>query len=312
MKNWWLWVGSCLFLVAVPCFGADIGIVTVVDGKPKVLRGTTWYKLIEGGAVRDGDVVDAPENSQFELEMVDGGAVSIVGPGALYAVSMSPRVAKTPALGEFFVTRGWLKFTTKPTTTRLRIRATAGTIATSNATAVANVTPETMEVFVESGLAKVSEPGKLLPEGPAGDVKDGGFASRAPGKPFVVTGRASTQFVAALPRDFMDPLPMRASKYKAGALELSPDREATYADAQPWLSGPYRAAFVKRFEPKLADPAFRAAAAANSKATPEWAVVQPTAVPMPAPTTTTKAAEAPKEKPAEERTWRWPWESNKK
>jgi len=179
MKNCWLLVGSCIFLAAVPCFGADVGIVTLVDGKARVLRGTTWYKLIEGGAVRDGDVVDAPETGQFQLELADGGAVSLVGPGALYAVSMTPRGGKTPALAELMITRGWIKFTTKPTTTRLRLRTPAGSIATTNATAVADITPDAMEIFVESGVAKVSEPGKLLPEGPAGDVKDGGFASRA-------------------------------------------------------------------------------------------------------------------------------------
>jgi hypothetical protein len=60
-------------------------------------------------------------------------------------------------------------------------------------------------------------------------------------------------------------------------------------------------AFTKRFEPKLADPAFKAAAEANSTATPEW-----TAVAKPPP----KPPEPPKEeKKAEpERTWHWPWE----
>ena len=165
-----------------------------------------------------------------------------------------------------------------------------------------------MEVFVETGLAKLTEPGKPGVDN-AGDVRDGGFAARGAGKSFIISGRAPSQFVGALPRDFMDPLPTRVAKFKSGPIELAVDREATYVDAQPWLAGPYRAAFLKRFEPKLADPSFRAAAAANSKTTPEWATVQPPAgSPPPA-----KAAEAAKEKPAEpERTWRWPWESSKK
>ena len=93
-------------------------------------------------------------------------------------------------------------------------------------------------------------------EGAAGEVKGGGFASRSAGKPFAYAERAPSAFVAALPRDFMDPLPLRAARF-ATAREPVPDREATYSEVQAWLSGPYRIAFVKRFEPKLADPNFR-------------------------------------------------------
>jgi hypothetical protein len=86
------------------------------------------------------------------------------------------------------------------------------------------------------------------------------------------------------------------------------EREATYADVQSWLSGPYRVSFMKRFEPKLADPAFKAAVEANSKATPEWVTVA-----KPEPPTPPAKVEPPKEeKKAEpERTWRWPWEKAK-
>jgi len=309
MKAFWFLLGACLFVAAGPCFSADVGIVTVLDGKARILRGTTWYKLAEGGAVRDGDVVDAPDNAQFQIELTDGGAVSVIGPGALYVASYAARDAKQSAAAEFMLTRGWFKFTTKPSATRLRIRSPLGTVAASNATGVARVSADAMEVFIETGVAKLTEAGKPGVDN-AGDVRDGGFAARATGKPFVISGRAPSQFVAALPRDFMDPLPSRAAKFKSGPIELAVDREATYVDAQPWLAGPYRAAFVKRFEPKLTDPSFRAAAAANGKTPPEWATMQP---PAAVPAAPVKAAEAPKEKPAEpERTWRWPWESNKK
>jgi hypothetical protein len=307
MKAFWLCLGSCLFLAAGPCISADVGIVTVLDGKARILRGTTWYKLAEGGAVRDGDVIDAPETAQFQIELSDGGAVSVIGPGALYVASYAARDAKQTAAAEFMLTRGWFKFTTKPSTTRLRIRTSLGTVAATNATAVARVTPDVMEVFVESGVSKLTEAGKPGIDN-AGDVRDGGFAARAAGRSFVISGRAPSQFVAALPRDFMDPLPTRAAKFKSGPIELSVDREATYVDAQAWLAGPYRSAFVKRFEPKLTDPSFRAAAA-NSKSAPEWAIPPVAATPVPP----TKPADVAKEKPAEpERTWRWPWEPSKK
>ena len=77
---------------------------------------------------------------------------------------------------------------------------------------------------------------------------------------------------------------------------------------QSWLTGPYRVSFMKRFEPKLADPAFKAAAEANSKATPEWVTVAQRRAPPPPPPAA-KVDPPKEEKKAEpERTWRWPWE----
>jgi hypothetical protein len=305
MKNSWLWVGCCLLLVAMPGLGADVGTITILDGKPKLLRATTWLSLAEGVRIRDGDVIDLPDKSQVQVEMNDGGALAVIGPGALYAVSATPRDAKQSGTAEFVVTRGWMKLDTKPKTTRLRVRTALGAITASDAAAVARVAPEALDVFVESGIARLSDAGKA--DGSGGEIKAGGFASRVPGKPFSFDARANSQFIGALPRDFMDPLPLRATKFASLRVEPAVDREATYAEVQPWLSGPYRAAFIKRFEPKLADPSFRAAAEANSKANPEWTSVAKAKVEPP------KEAEKEKEKEKEkakepERTWRWPWE----
>ena len=100
MKTSWFGLGCLIFLVAAPCFGADIGMVTLVDGKPKVLHGTAWFNLSEGVRVRDGDTLDVPDKGQLQLELTDGGAVSVVGPGALYAASLTPRDAKQASLAE--------------------------------------------------------------------------------------------------------------------------------------------------------------------------------------------------------------------
>ncbi len=301
MKTTWLWFG-CLWLVAAtPCLGADVGTVTLLDGKPRLLRGTTWFALVEGARIRDSDVIDVPDKALAQLEMTDGGALSLIGPGALYAVATTPGDAKQRPATEFWLTRGWLKVDTKPTATRLRIRSGLGSILTSDAAAVLRLTGDTLDVFVETGNARAVEPGKSDSAGV--DVKAGGFASRGAGKPFASAERAPSAFVAALPRDFMDALPLRAARF-ANAREPVMDREASYADVQSWLSGPYRVSFMKRFEPKLADPAFKAAADANSKATPEWVTVAKP--PPPPPATVEPPKEEKKAEPA--RTWRWPWE----
>ncbi|HVS56250.1 MAG TPA: hypothetical protein VHJ55_08335 [Casimicrobiaceae bacterium] len=310
MKTSWFGLGCLIFLVAAPCLGADIGIVTLVDGKPKVLRGTAWFILSEGVRVRDGDTLDVPDKGQVQLELPDGGAVSVIGPGALYAASLTPRDAKQPALAELYLTRGWLKLDTKPPGARARIRTPLGTVMASDAAAVMHLTGDAIEMFVETGSVKMTEAAK--PDASGSETKAGGYAARAAGKPVESATRAPSAFVATMPRDFMDPLPKRASKFASARADPAPDRDATFPEAQPWLTGPYRAAFMKRFEPKLADPAFRTAAEANSKVVPEWntVVAKPKAEPAPPPP---PPKEKEKEKPKEpERTWHWPWETPRK
>ena len=298
MKRSLTWLAGFLFLIAVPCFGAETGAVTLLFGQPKLLRGTTWFNLKEGVRLRDGDVIDLPASGQLQIEFADGGAVGIIGPGALYIIAASARDAKQPGSTEFQLTRGWLKFATKPPGPRLRVRAPLGTIATSEAVAVVHA-GDGFEAFVETGAVRLSDVGKIELTG--GEIKAGGFASRSAGKPLTTERRPPATFVAALPRDFMDPLPVRAARFAATKVDPVADHEATFAEAQPWLTGPYRASFLKRFQARLDDPAFRDAMASSGKAPPEWNA-----------TTAPPKAEAPPPPPAAkaepERKFRWPWE----
>jgi hypothetical protein len=102
------------------------------------------------------------------------------------------------------------------------------------------------------------------------EVKGGDFAIRAADRPFATAGAAPQKFVAAMPRHFRDPLPARAAQYQVARVQLVADRPISYADAEPWLTGPYRRIFLKRFQPRLADPEFRGSAMAKLQAYPEW------------------------------------------
>ena len=269
MKTMWL-AGCCLFLASALCYGADVGVVTILDGNARLLRGTSWHKLIEGVRLQDGDVIDAAD-AQVQIELSAGPIVNLVGPAELFAASAGSREGKQLAPAEMYLTRGWLKLAVKQGGVALRVRSPAAAITTGDGVAVMHVAPEALEAFVERGdTTRLTEPGKGAAEGAAHEVKGGEFAIYASDRPFATAGAAPQKFVAAMPRHFRDPLPNRAALYQVSRVQLVADRPITYAEAEPWLSGPYRRAFLKRLQPRLADAEFRGPVMAKLQAYPEW------------------------------------------
>ena len=269
MKTTWL-SGCCFFLASALCYGADVGVVTILDGNVRLLRGVSWYKLVEGARVQDGDVIDAADRAQIQIELAAGPSVNFAGPAQVLAVSAGSREGKQPAPAEMYLTRGWLKLAVKAPGVALRVRSPAGTIVASDAVTVMHAEAEVLEAFVERGSAKLIEPGKGGTDGTAYEVKGGDFAIRANDRPFATAGAAPQKFVAAMPRHFRDPLPARAAQYQVTRVQLVADRPISYAEAEPWLTGPYRRIFLKRLQPRLGDPEFRGPAMAKLQAYPEW------------------------------------------
>jgi len=60
MKTTWF-AGCCFFLASALSYGADVGVVTLLDGNVRLLRGVSWYRLVEGARVQDGDIIDAED-----------------------------------------------------------------------------------------------------------------------------------------------------------------------------------------------------------------------------------------------------------
>lgn len=303
--------GCCFFLASALAYGADLGVVTIVDGDARVLRGVSWHKLTEGARVQDADVIDAADRAQVQIEMSAGPTVNFVGSAQLYAATAGSRQAKQPAPGEIYLTRGWLKLAVGADSVGLRVRSPAGTIATGDGIAVVHVEPELLEAFVERGNVRLIEPGKGAGEA-AHDVKGGEFMIHASDRPFATSEAAPQAFVAAMPRHFRDPLPKRGQLYQVAHVQLVADRPITYAEAEPWLTGPYRRAFLKRLQPRLADPEFRAAVMAKFQAYPEWHGVLAPAESAQAdkPEVTTKATEKTDKTDKAEKTgftWTWPF-----
>jgi hypothetical protein len=308
MITTWL-TGCCLLLASALSYGADLGVVTILDGNARVLRGVSWYKLSEGARVQDGDVIDAADRAQVQVELSAGPMVNFVGSAELFAAAAGSREGKQPVPAEVYLTRGWLKLAAKAGGEGLRVRSPAGTLVTSDGVAVMHAEPEALEVFVERGNVKLVEPSRGASEGAAHELHGGDFAIRASDRPFASADAAPQAFIAAMPRQFRDPLPSRAQLYLVSHVQLVADRAITYAEAEPWLAGPYRRVFLKRLQPRLADPEFRGSVVAKAQAYPEWhgALAPAESPPADKVEVAPKAPEKAEKSEKSESTWIWPF-----
>ena len=260
---------SVLALPVSSASAADAGIYTIVDGDVRVLRGTTWYRLAPGARVQDGDIVDAGGLAQLQLELTDGGTLNAQAPALLHAAALAVGGGKPAGLPEITIQRGWFK-ATAPGKRPLRLRLPAMTVDVADAIVVLHADARVAELFVESGTAKLSLPSARGKDAPLRDAKGGEFASRAGDRVPVVADRPPQAFLAAMPRQFRDALPPLAGRFASAPGALAAGQEVTLAEAEPWLSGPNRRSFVRRFTPRLGDPAFRGGIAARPAAFPEW------------------------------------------
>src|SRR6266498_6163347 len=73
-----------------------------------------WYRLAAGAPFQEGDLIDAGERTQVQVELPNGGTVNVVGPASLYAASASFRNDKQDAPVEFALDKGWMKLVSPP------------------------------------------------------------------------------------------------------------------------------------------------------------------------------------------------------
>lgn len=261
-------VAFLLLLFAASAAAAEAGIYTIVDGDVRVLRDTAWFRLAPGARARHGDIVDAGnEYAQVQLEWTGGGIMNLQGPALVHTGAVVPADNKSGA-AELVVQRGWIKVAAGKRPMRLRLPN--ATLDFVDAIVVVRGDAERSELFVESGSAKFIP---VVARGKAQttlDAKSGEYLERSGDRAAVAQPRPPQAFVTALPRQFRDALPALAAHF-AEEPELVRGREITLAEAEAWLApGAGRRTFVRRFTPRLSDPAFRTGVNARITAYPEW------------------------------------------
>jgi len=262
MKTSRAWPALTLMLLSIGA-AAEVGVVTLVEGNARLLRGATWYKLVPDTRVEEADIIEASDRSHAQIEFAAGSLADLVGAGKVYlaptAVKPAPAIVNMP--------NGWLKIAVKPP--GLRLRTVPFDLVVVDGILVVHANGPAADFFVESGGGKLVE---LMPngaDGPARDVKSGEYGSKSTTAAFTTVPRAPKAFVDAMPRHFVDPLPTLAARIKSKPA-LVAEREVTYAEAEPWLAGRDRPVFERRFASRLRDPAFRNAMLPNIARYPAW------------------------------------------
>jgi hypothetical protein len=259
-----------LTAVSLPVAAADAGagVYTIVEGDARVLRGAAWSKLAAGARAHEGDLLDLGERAQVQVEMPRAGVINIVGPASVYAAALPAADGKASGAAEWALARGWSK--SVASAPGVRIRTALATVDVADGIVVLQGDAANVRLFVESGTARVGVPVARGKEAPPRDAHAGEFWARSGDKPFVVDARVPQAFVTSMPRHYQDALPRFAARFAGPAPALTAGPAIAYADAEPWLAGPYRRAFVKRLTPRLSDPAFRGDVEARIGSYPEW------------------------------------------
>jgi hypothetical protein len=162
---------------------------------------------------------------------------------------------------------GWLKVVAKAP--GLRIHTGLFDVVSADGILIVHAQGTMADVFAETGSAKLFELTSTGADGASKDVRRGEYWAKPAAGAFSSVPRAPKAFVEAMPRYFVDPLPVLAARIKSKPA-LVVDHEITYTEAEPWLWGRDRAVFERRFASRLRDPAFRRAVEPNIGRYPSW------------------------------------------
>jgi hypothetical protein len=233
-------------------------VLTLAEQPLRLIRGAAVYRAPAGIAVQKDDI----------LETGAAGAQVEAGPNAIFALGPQTRVLvlELPSGGKgagLALLQGWVKLmadTGKPAqvvTPALQVTLAPGS------TIVKSAGDGKDAVFAEEGAQQAA----TVQKGRAGaplKLAAEQYAEADPAKPQPVAGRPPRAFVAAMPPSFRDRLaqvPNAARRPNAGKAAPTREREAGFADVEPWLTaqlpGVPPRGFVARFRARLADPAFR-------------------------------------------------------
>src|SRR6476659_4977874 len=111
MKLWLKWIPLVLALLSGAASAAtEIGVITLVEGSARLLRGASWFKVVAGTRVEESDILEVPERANAQFEFAAGHIADLVGSGQVYVVAAPTRIVP----GVLQMPSGWLKVVATP------------------------------------------------------------------------------------------------------------------------------------------------------------------------------------------------------
>ena len=242
-------------------------LVTIVEGRAKLLRGASVFKLQQGVAVVAGDILETDERTHVQVEFADGTTVGLGSGSSAMLGDLPSGVGKS---GSVYLASGWLKAAGGSNAGQMRAFTSSFTLNPKSGVYVLHRDATQSEFFVESGqlvpmaLRKGASPWDTRSAGDFVVVKSGAEPE--------FLKRPSSQFLAALPRTFTNTFPARFVQISAKKVEPVWESDISFADADRWLrTYPYeRKQWLTRMTGRLKDKDFRAQADKSLSASPEW------------------------------------------
>jgi hypothetical protein len=244
--------------------------LTLLEGPATLVRGVTRYAMAEGVRLQAGDIFEIGEQTLAEMEFADGTALTL-GPATRALAAVLPG-GGSAARGDFYFPQGVAKLGRVKPEARLRIVTPFGTVQPVQGAAVLLVGGGGLQVFAEGGPVALSGQPRRGAPAETVQLRTGEFFSGKGVQRAAVRPRPTPEFIAALPKLFLDPLPSRLARVKDRPAQPRQMEVVTYASVETWLKAPYafRRPMPARFRPLADDPAFRDALIANLRFHPEW------------------------------------------
>jgi hypothetical protein len=252
-------------------------VVTILEGRATVFRGSWKFDAVLGVPMQPDDLVQTGGDSFVRIEYDDGALVDL-GPATRVQVN-HPAAARfdRPAL---YVLSGWLKLQTgvgrKLSPARIATPAfDASGIAGS---VLARVGAGGDAFFVELGEARIVPrpapglpPSKQAPIRPS-PMKTGEYVSVGADRSLGFEVRPAADFVAGMPRTFLVSIPPQLPRFRGHEVEEPPAQAFTYGEVEAWIDAEpaIRRQFVQAWRSKLVEPSFRHEMASNLGRHPEW------------------------------------------
>ena len=254
------------FCLAAAAQAGPLGTVTVADGRAHVARGSMVYTPAEGVVLEEGDILELEEGALLQIELSDGSALSF----SSRAQARLPAAGAGGKPGDLLFASGWAKL-------HLTSAAQVPAVSSAQVRLIGQNTVYVMSAGAD-GTALFLESGELVPvfagakAGQPAVIKGGDFVAVKPDFSVTSAKRAPPPFVAAMPKVYLDQLPVRLAKLKARGVEPRRERDAGFADLDAWVKRypSARAALLAQFTPLLKDKEFLAQLEPAIKDYPEW------------------------------------------